>query len=116
MTGPHSRRKGRRGENELAAILAVLDARRVSEPDLTRTTEEAQAWALYRRIVREIAQLVDHADDRMMGTSTPDHRNDRPECPAGCRNARGGTVRQGNGHIYCPVCKTPFVTPAGVAS
>lgn len=39
VTGSHSRRKGRRGENELAAILHELGARRISEagspgPDL----------------------------------------------------------------------------------
>ena len=78
MTGSHSRRKGRRGENELAAILAVLDAHRVSEagspgPDVrlgsghlieVKRRATTDGFSLPERLLRDNSIVALRADKR----------------------------------------------------
>ena len=86
---------------------------RYDQPTPHRTAEESTAYRALLRLTGDIehsTRVAEWVYDGPPPRNGDTKRRRRPECPSTppCRNARGGTRRQGNGDVFCGGCGTPY--------
>lgn len=86
--------------------------RKFDQPYPHRTTNEGHANRVLAQVTADLEHVIRNGEWRWEGPprNGDTKRRRRPECPSTppCRNARGGTRRQGNGDVFCGGCGTPY--------